>query len=96
VSSIRIIATPPSELAPLHIREAWLGVEIPLPTKGHLRKHPVSDFKLGSSNDGGHIVLRSDAIQALRNAGQEEAAEFWGRFPLGMYLEFRRDVCEEI
>lgn len=96
MSSIRIIATPPSELSPLHIREAWVGLEIPLASQAQLREHPVSGLRLGSSNLDGHIVLRSEAIQALRDAGQEEAAEHWERLPLGMYLQFRRDVCQEV
>lgn len=93
MSSIRITDVPPGSLAPLAIRLQWVGVEIPLATEDELRQNPIAG-KLGSQNDGGHIVLRSKAIEALRDAGREEAADYWESFPpIGMYLQFKQDVC---
>jgi hypothetical protein len=96
VSSIRVTKVPPSDIAPRHITEAWIGVEIPIVTEKFLRKYPLSGFKAGSSNNNGYIVVRTDAIQALREAGQDEAAAYWENRSLGLYLEFKRDACEII
>jgi hypothetical protein len=93
MSSIRITHTPPG-FAPQHIREQWVGVQILLVTADELRKNPLSGFKLGSENDDGHLVLRSKAIEALRGAGKEEAVAYWSSLPLGMYLQFKKEVCE--
>ena len=92
MSTIRIISTPPG-FAPEYVREDWVGLELSLVTKEELRTNPRSGFKIGSENDGGYLVLRANAIEALRAAGKEDAANFWEEMPLGMYLEFRSDVC---
>ncbi|MDB5264726.1 MAG: hypothetical protein JWN64_297 [Parcubacteria group bacterium] len=92
MSSIRIIDIPPGVLAPLEIREQWVGVQIPLATDEELRQNPIAG-KLGNDNDDGHIVLRSKAVKALQRAGRYEAADFWHAAPLGMYLQFKQDVC---
>lgn len=93
MSSIRITDVPPGSLAPLEIRQQWVGVEIPLATEDELRANPIVG-KIGNQNDDGHIVLRSKAIEALQAAGRQKAADYWQSFPLiGMYLQFKQDVC---
>src|SRR4051812_11041468 len=96
MSSIKIIAVP-FGFAPLHIREQWVGIQIPLATKDELQNSPLSGIKIGNENSAGHIVLRKKAIEALREAGKDEAAEFWSRAPIisiASYLQFQREVCE--
>jgi hypothetical protein len=93
VAKIKIIATPPG-FAPANIREQWLGIEIPLPTPEEIAGNPPSRSGIGNANSDGHLVLMAAAIDALRQAGKEEAAEFWELLPLGTYLQFRQSVCE--
>lgn len=92
MSSIRIMDVPPGNLAPLKIREQWVGIEIPLATAEELRRHPIAG-KFGNQNDDGYVVLRLQGIKALREAGREAAADYWEAFPIGMYLQFKQDVC---
>jgi len=42
------------------------------------------------------MVNAADAIQALRNAGKNEAADFWEviRFSFGEKLRFKKECCE--
>lgn len=95
MSSIYITAVPPG-FAPEHIREQWVGVTIPMPSAQELEEHPVSEMRIGSENLEGHLVFREKAIEALMEAGKEEAALFWDELLLGKYLQFRKDVCEVV
>lgn len=91
--SIRIIAVPPG-FAPLAIREQWVGVSISLATDDDLRQHPLTGQSIGNQNRGGHLVLRSKAIEALLVAGKREAAAYWQALPRdALYLRFRQEVC---
>jgi hypothetical protein len=95
VSSIRIIKTPSSILAPLYIREDWVGIEIPLVTDEELKANPLSGLRLGTGNEDGYLVFRHKAVDALREQGRLEAAGHWERNPLlGMYLQFKKEYCE--
>ena len=78
MSSIRFIGVPPSDLAGTEICEQWVGIEIPLATDEELRRNPIAG-KIGGKNDGGFVVLRSKAIEALELAGRWKAACFLGR-----------------
>lgn len=93
MSSIRIIAIPPG-FAPEKIRKQWLGVVIPMPSEEEIAEDPPSGFGIGSDNVGGHLVLRTTAIKSLRDAGKDEAANFWDSLPLGRFLQFKQEVCE--
>lgn len=93
-AKIRITQTPPGS-APNHIRDDWVGVEIPL------AKDPAGEedgFWSGTENSGGHMVNMVDAIEALRAAGKEEAAEYWEdvRQASGFQLRFLTECCELI
>ncbi|KND50854.1 MAG: hypothetical protein AB202_00410 [Parcubacteria bacterium C7867-007] len=93
MSSIRIIKTPPGTLAPVGVRKQWVGVIIPLVTEEELRANPIAGT-IGNQNRDGYIVLRSKAIAALRAADREGVATYWEHIPLGMYLQFHKNVCE--
>jgi hypothetical protein len=97
MSSIRIIAVPPGP-APEVIREAWVGVKIPLATEEDLEKFPLSGARWGSENVDGHMVLSSLAVTALRTGGNIEAVEFWEDLiennPYMKFFQFRKEVCE--
>lgn len=95
MAKIKIIATPPG-FAPEDIRNQWVGVEIPLPTKEQLAEDPPSSFGSGNQNQGGHIVLTSDAITSLEQSEKHSTVAFWQSLGLGKYLRFHKDCCEVI
>ncbi len=53
-------------------------------------------MRIGNENTDGYIVSSEKAIEALRKAGRRSAVDFWADIPLGMYLQFKKDVCEVI
>ncbi len=93
---IRIIAAPPSSVAPPHIREQWVGVVLPLADP----EKPPGRFSLriGTANGDGYVVETRVAVEALRIAGKEEAADFWEAIAdtLGDRLIFKKEVCEPL
>lgn len=95
MSKIKIVSTPPG-FAPQHIRDEWVGIEIPLPTKEQLSEDPPSGVSIGNENANGYNVLTSDAITALKNAEKQKSAIFWQRLGIGRYLRFSRNVCLEV
>lgn len=95
MSSVRIITIPPG-FAPEKIRKQWVGVELPLASDEEIAEDPPSGFGIGSDNTNGYLVLRDKAIEALRQAGKKEAADFWDSFPLGRFLRFKKEVCEVV
>ena len=101
MAKIRIISTPPGQ-APEEIREDWVEIEIPLPTK-------LSDEDLHSigvlggepdQKDDAYFVETNVAITALAEANR--AAVYWwiewrnhtsvGRS--SKFLGFSKSVCE--
>ncbi len=87
MKKIRVIVTPPG-FAGEHIRQKFVGVEIPLAPEAEVKANPPSPLILNELKEGDHIVRRSDAIEALRAAGCHGAAEFWRRLAMGHYLLF--------
>lgn len=85
---IKIIAVPLG-FAPEHIRQAWVGVEIPLP-----EEELSQGIAIG--NEGVYVVSGNDAITALRNAGKHKAADFWEHHVLPAAQCFSKQVCELI
>ena len=89
---IRINKTPPG-FADEKIKQAWIGCEIPLATENDFEIDQPSSTKIGNKNENGYQVLRSEAIKALREKGENSAADYWESLPVGRYLVFRKDVC---
>ncbi len=91
---LRITVTPPG-VAPLFIREQWIGIEIPIneaAVEHELETDPAwKDFSVDAP---GYHVMALDAIQALTDAGRFKAAYFWDGMPGTMY-RFNRS-CGEI
>ncbi|MBP9836977.1 MAG: hypothetical protein KBC78_04060 [Candidatus Pacebacteria bacterium] len=89
---IRIISTPPGSVAPEEIRKQWVGVEIPVAEGGE----PEGALWVGQQNVGGYVVSITDAIDALRTAGKERAAQFWEEIQasIGDKLRFKKECCE--
>lgn len=86
---IRIVSTPPG-FAPKEIREQWIGVEIPLSEKD---VEPGGAWT-GTENIDGFVVFTEDAVQALRDFGRHQAADFWDKIAsLGSFLRFGKDFC---
>ncbi|MCA9352734.1 hypothetical protein KC901_00960 [Patescibacteria group bacterium] len=83
---IRIVETPPGP-APEEIRKEWKDIEMvaEIDTGGGIRT--------SNASDGGYKVTTQEAIQALKNAGKNEAANFWASIPLAESLIFHKDVC---
>lgn len=74
---VKITSVPPGG-APLHIKQQWVGLELPLEEisePGIMRS--VTGSKPNPKSYGGFPVKTEDAIQALRDQGREEAAEWW-------------------
>lgn len=91
---IRIIQTPPGAIAPEKIRKQWVGVVLPVAQGGeHSDPHWV-----GTDNADGYIVNTTDAIEALRQAGKTEAADFWEEIAhqTGEQLRFGSAFCAVI
>jgi len=91
MTKIKIKDVPPG-FAPKHIREQWIGIEIPLTEK------PIPEgqgFKTGNSNGDGYQVAGIDAVKALKDAGKKEAADFWEKYSSGNFI-FKKEVCELI
>lgn len=87
VSSIRIIAVP-SGSEPLHIREQWVGMTLPVATKKEYEPW-AQDCDVDE-----YLVSRTEATNALDEAGKEEAASFWIDEPGKMFLAFKKACCE--
>jgi hypothetical protein len=94
VAKIKIVKVPPG-FAPKKIRSAWIGgVEIPLVSPEEAKQDPPSGAGVGNDNVDVYLVLRTEAITALRRAGKDKVASYWEGLPLGKYLRFRKNVCE--
>jgi len=91
---IRIIKTPVG-FADETVRAQWVGVEIPLVSdKEAAATEAQMDPK--SPSAGGYIVRGEDAVQALIDAGKQEAASFWARPVPPPHLRFGRECCEVV
>lgn len=92
MTKIKIIDVPPG-FAPEHIRKQWVGIEIPL------AQNPIPEGKevarIGNDNAGGYQVKGVDAVKALKEAGKDEAADFWEDYSSGNF-KFKKEVCEVI
>ncbi|MEI7689159.1 MAG: hypothetical protein WCI91_03160 [Candidatus Nomurabacteria bacterium] len=92
MARIKIVEVPPG-FAPKHIREQWVGVEIPLvenPTP-----EGKESFQIGNQNSGGYQVDGVEAVRSLIADGKLEAANFWLPYATGNF-KFKKEVCELI
>ncbi len=89
---IRITSTPPGSVAPEEIRKQWVGIEIPVLPDGDSE----GSLWMSQQNAGGHVVDIIAAINALRTAGRDRAADFWEgiRPSIGDRLRFKKECCE--
>ncbi len=93
---IKIIAIPPGQ-APEWVRKEW--IDIILPIAENTPGFAIETGVLGGrpENTGGYSIETTIAIQALKDKGAVEAAEWWEehinpeRMP---WLVFKRDVCQ--
>jgi hypothetical protein len=92
MSKIKIVQVPPG-FAPEDIRKEWVGVEIPLADNPIIGDKVVA--KIGNQNKDGYQVRGVDAVQALLDAGKNEAADFWKFYATGNFV-FKKEVCELI
>lgn len=95
MSKIRIVAAPPGQ-APDWVRQAWIGIEIPLLEE---QEGGVLVGVNGGAPDprslNGYTVALEGAIDALRKQSPR-AAEWWDQCliaQLGQKLTFARDAC---
>lgn len=91
LKSIRIVGIPPG-FADEAIRKQWIGIVIPLAPDDEAFK--AEQLFKPSESSGGYIVRGAEAVEALEEAGREEAASFWSRPSYPAYLRFARDQCE--
>ena len=94
MGTIRITSTPPSSLAPESICEKWVGVAIPLATEEEIAQQ-CQRRKVAKEGITGYVVRGVDAIDALRVAGNHNAAAYWSSPTPPEYLEFPRECCQE-
>jgi len=90
---ICIFSTPPGQ-APDWVREAWVGVIIPLSEPANVG-HQRGALGGSPQNQNGYCVKGSDAIERLEGHNPE-AAKWWkDNVPLEniTHLVFSRDVC---
>lgn len=94
---LKIIAVPPG-FAPLHIREAWVGVEIPIDEELVNAELKLVGTWSGGENRDGYDVMTEDAVKALESAQKGEASNFWKQIlhKYGSTLRFKKSVCELI
>ena len=95
---IRIVRTPAGE-APLWVREAWVGIEIPLARiEAQGPQFGVCGGDASPENLRGYEVHGAEAMAALRRAGKKDAADWWQEHSeLGPHhLVFGRQFCEAI
>ena len=100
LSSIRIIAVPPGE-APEWVREAWVGIELPLAEKQpeHYDEEYVQMGVLSGDpeNVDGFAVKGVDAIQLLEVYNSDAASWWRENTPWVLFvgdLIFKKDSCE--
>ena len=93
---IRIIQTPPGD-APLWVRKAWLGLEIPLvgQTDTSTSQFSTTSKPATPKNIDGYEVHGGEALLALYQAGHEEAANWWTEKSKlrGGHLIFSKQTC---
>jgi len=86
----------PAGFAPEHIRQEWVGVEILLMNQSEADSLQDSVGWDSNEQHGGHIVRTLDAIEALKNAGKSDAANYWLGVEelLGTELRFGSEYCK--
>lgn len=98
MSCIEIIKVPAGE-APLHIRQAWVGLQLPL------TEQEESGSVIGAeggaadpANADGYDVSIGSAIHSLQIAKKHKAATYWANkpFPRGSKLRFGKEFCRYI
>ncbi|MDR3548524.1 MAG: hypothetical protein P4M11_09720 [Candidatus Pacebacteria bacterium] len=94
MNAIRIISVPPG-FASERIRREWVGITIRQPSKEE-QEGVGRTIRPDSSSRGGYVVRGYDAVQALRDAGKDEAADFWSAPINPPHLVFARECCELI
>lgn len=92
-----IITKVPPGFAPDHIREAWLGVTLPVASDEDKAQYNIVR-RSGTKNGNGYEVLTEKAIEALREADKNEAAEYWEytQAQFGNILIFKKECCTEV
>ncbi len=95
MTGIRIIQAPRGE-APQWVRDAWVGLEMPLSISGYTSSsHGVLSGK--GENFAGYMVPIFHALRILR-ARNEKAAQWWDvhldRFDAADCLVFNDEACE--
>lgn len=92
MSSIRIVATPPGK-APEEVREAWVGLVLPLPHQ--LTKEESSELFGDTEMSGnGYQVSTSEAFLLLYQKSPDAALWFLRHTRLTGRLVFPREVCQ--
>lgn len=97
MASIKIIAVPPGQ-APEWVREAWIGLTIPLSSTITADGLQTGIFRGKPENVGGYMVSGQAAVDVLKS-NNAEAADWWfENAPLALLgsLVFKKDVCELI
>lgn len=96
MANIRIVQTPQGD-APLWVREAWIGLEIPVigQTDPDTPQFSATGGPATPENIDGYEVHGSDALLALQQAGRAKAADWWRNDSVlrDNHLIFSKDAC---
>ena len=95
-TAIKVIH-PPEWFGVLEIRKRWVGAVIPIVPSSQI-KNTVEGERISKKKAGGYYsVTCRDAVLALREIGQNEAADFWQwMFQPLTHLQFNVEACEKI
>src|SRR5437016_4410656 len=89
------IRTRPTGSAPPEIREQWIGVEIKVFEGGNFGFiRAIDGGPADEKNIVGYDVTLVDAVAALRKAGRNIAANWWGSQKRILHLRFGKEFCD--
>jgi hypothetical protein len=92
VGATFIITQTPQGGAPEEIKEQWVGTTLPVRNRnlGQAALSPTVNFdylrQQFIETDDPVSITGIDAVQALRDAGKEEAARFWEAYQLASFV----------
>ncbi len=99
MNTIRVVAIPAGE-APVWVREAWIGIILPLakiPEGTKLFAQGVLGGFPHSENEGGYVVETRVAITSLKSNGKMNPVQWWESNVdpnVLKYLQFGKRFCE--
>ncbi|MDB5184203.1 MAG: hypothetical protein JWN38_11 [Candidatus Saccharibacteria bacterium] len=100
VEALFTIIKTPEGAAPEAIKEQWIGIELPIRTTnvthfmfGYLARGigPLHDYRDALTGEPSYVdwpisAYGLEAVDKLREAGRDEAADFWTPYAAGLFV----------